>query len=187
MSEKQEFVIVGLNSIGRNLAGLLAFGAIGTITLVDDQIVSHKCKDQGYIIPIDLNMPKVEATAQALQDAVNDLEIVKVERFDEVLIDRLASKISGNTTIFFCEPMSDKARLHMCSALKNACKAIYFFGFYDDNTAGVFKVVPTVYSVERNLEEIPTGKEVCSEGKLAAARAFAAYINSAHIAAETII
>lgn len=187
MSDKQELVIVGLNSIGRTLAGLLAFGGFGTLTLVDDQKVSDKCKEQGYIIPIDLNLPKIEATAGALNEAIANLEIAKVERFDEALTDRLASKISGNTTLFFCEPMSDKARLHMCTMLKNACKAIYFFGFYDDGTAGVFKVVPSAYNLEKSLDDIPTGKEVCSEGKLAAARAFAAYVNSSHILAETII
>jgi hypothetical protein len=187
MSDKQEFVIVGLNSIGRTLAGLLAFSEQGKLTLVDDQLVSDRCKEQGYIIPIDLNLPKPEAVAGALNEAISNLEISKVERFDEALIERLVSKINGNTTLFFCEPMSDKARLHMCTALKNACKAIYFFGFYDDHTAGVFKVVPSAYNLEKDLDGIPTGKEVCSEGKIAAARAFAAYINSNHVLVETVI
>jgi hypothetical protein len=83
--------------------------------------------------------------------------------------------------------MSDKARLHMCTAFRNACKAIYFFGFYEDGTAGVFKVVPSAYNIEKSLEDVPVGKEVCAEGKLGAARAFAAYVNSSHVLAETII
>lgn len=186
MSDKQEFVIVGLNSIGRTLAGLLAFGESGKLTLVDEQIVSEKCKEQGYLVPIDLNMPKTEATISALNESVANLEISEAKRFDEGMIERLTSKISGNTVVFFCEPMSDKARLHMCSSLKNACKAIYFFGFYDDGTAGVYKVIPGNYNLERSLDEIPSGKEVCAEGKLAAARAYSAHINSSNILPEII-
>lgn len=179
MLDKVEFVIVGLNSIGRTLAGLLSTGVAGKLTLVDDKIVTSKSIEQGYL-PIDINMLKVDAIEGALREVTFGLRVEKLLRLDEVAVDILASKISGNTVLFYCDPISNKSKVHLCKTLRNSCQAIYFFGFRGDGSASIFKYKCTSYVQIEDLVAVPEveDKEVYEEGRLAACTAFAMYISS---------
>ena len=179
MLDKMEFVIVGLNSIGRTLASLLATGVSGKLTLVDDKTVTARSIEQGYL-PIDINMLKVDALEGALREITFGLEVEKLPKLDEVAIDALASKISGNTVLFYCEPISNKSKVHLCKSLRNSCQAIYFFGFRDDGVVSIFKYKCTSYIQIEDLTAVPEVdyKEVYAEGRLAASTAFALYVSS---------
>lgn len=179
MLDKMEFVIVGLNSIGRTLASLLATGVSGKLTLVDDKTVTARSIEQGYL-PIDMNMLKVDALEGALREITFGLEVEKLSKLDQAAVDVLASKISGNTVLFYCEPISNKSKVHLCKSLRNSCQAIYFFGFRDDGSVSIFKYKCTSYVQIEDLAAVPEvdEKEVYTEGRLAASTAFAMYISS---------
>jgi len=67
MSDTLEFVVVGLNSIGRTLAGLFSVSNLGTVTLIDDKKVSAKCLASGYL-EIDIGQYRTDATADAIKE-----------------------------------------------------------------------------------------------------------------------
>jgi len=178
MSDNVEFVVVGLNSIGRTLAGLLSVSNLGPVTLIDDKKVSAKCVASGYL-EIDVGQYRTDATADAIKEINPKAKINKLMRLDDSAVETLTSKISGNTVMLCCDPMSDKSRLHVCAEMKNACQAIYFFGFNeDDGNCSITRIVPGTYNIEKTLENIPSGKEVPEEGRLAAAKAFALQVSS---------
>jgi len=178
MSDTVEFVVLGLNSIGRTLAGLLSVSNLGPVTLIDDKKVSAKCVASGYL-EIDVGQYRTDATADAIKEISPKAKVNKLMRLDESAIEQLTSKISGNTVLLCCDPMSDKSRLHMCAELKNACQAIYFFGFNEDEgSCNITRVVPGTHDLEKTLENIPDGKEIPKEGKFAAAKAFALQVST---------
>lgn len=177
MSDNVEFVVVGLNSIGRTMAGLISVSNLGSVTLIDDKKVSAKCVASGYL-DMDIGHYRTDATADAIEQ-ISNAKITKLMRLDNSAVENLTSKISGNTVMLCCDPMSSKSRLHLYAEMKNACQAIYFFGFNEkDGNCSITHIVPGTYNVEKTLENIPSGKEIPEEGKLAAAKAFALYVSS---------
>lgn len=180
MSDKTEYVVVGLNSIGRTLAGLLAFGESGTLTLVDDQKVNDKSVPQGYMA-VDLGLHKTDAVEATLRETSSFLDIRKYSRLDGELVDRLVSKISGDTVVFYCETLSSNGRLHAYEDLKNCCKEIYFFGFHEDGSAQFYRATGNMNLQGKHLDKVPDGKENCIEGKKAAARAFGMHVREKHV------
>jgi hypothetical protein len=178
MSDTVEFVVVGLNSIGRTLAGLIAISNLGPVTLIDDKKVSAKCTASGYL-EIDVGQYRVDATADAIKEISPKAKINKFMRLDNSTIETFTSKINGNTIMLCCDSMSDRSRIHICTEMKNSCQEIYFFGFNEkDGSCDITCIVPGIYNLEKILEDIPNGKEVPEEGKLAAAKVFALQVNS---------
>jgi len=176
MSDTLEFVVVGLNSIGRTLAGLFSVSNLGTVTLIDDKKVSAKCLASGYL-EIDIGQYRTDATADAIKEINPQAKINKLMRLDESAIQTLTSKISGNTVMLCCDSMSDKSRLHICTEMRNACLAIYFFGFDEDGSdCSITRIVPGNDNLEKTLENIPAGKESLEKGRFAAAKAFASTV-----------
>lgn len=187
MSNKTEYVVIGLNSIGRTLAGLLAFGEDGIITLVDGDKVSEKSLPQGYM-PVDVGLHKTDAVEATLRETSSFLAINKhtnMAAFND-LRDRLVSKISGDTVVFYCENLSLNGRLNAYEDFKNCCKELYFFGFHPDGTAQFYRAIGGMNLQEKQLNQIPEGRENCVEGKKVAARAFGMHVREKHIAVVEI-
>lgn len=183
MNEQVEFVVVGLNSIGRTLAGLLSVSELGSVTLIDDKKVSAKCVTSGYL-EIDVGQYRTDATADAIREINPKAKISKKMRLDDDALDSLASKINGNTVLLCCDNMSPKARQHLYTEMQNCCQAIYFFGFDDTEGSGqVVRLTTGGYNADKAIEKIPAGRELPVEGKRLAAKAFAMQV-SADQAAE---
>lgn len=178
--DKIEFVVVGMNSIGRSLVGMLAALGTGTITLVDDKMVSTgaKSQEQGFG-NLDSGMPKTQAVMEAMGEAFYNVKFSEHRLLDEELIQELSSKIKGNTVLVCCEPVTPGTKQHLCKSLENSCKEIYFTGFTQEGLGNVFKYTcgsNADYSPE--LDHVPYGKEVASVGRTIAAHVFASIVNS---------
>jgi hypothetical protein len=179
-NDKIEFVIVGMNSIGRSLVGMLAALGTESITLVDDKIVSAgaKSQEQGFG-DLDLGMPKTQAVMEAMSEAFYNIKFSQHKLLDEELIQKLSSKIKGNTVLVCCEPMTLGTKQHLCKFLENSCKEIYFTGFTQEGLGNVLKYTCGSHAdCGSELDQVSYGKEVANIGRTIAAHVFASIVNS---------
>jgi sulfur carrier protein ThiS adenylyltransferase len=103
--------IVGAGAIGRQVAVQLAVMGVSPLTLIDHDIVEEvNLGAQGYL-DADLGRPKVEATADLVNQSNRDVEVIEFHR-------RFLKSEDAAERVFYCVDSIDTRR-HIFAALKS--------------------------------------------------------------------
>lgn len=170
MSQKTEYVVLGLNRTGRALALMLGLGRNNPITLIDDETVTEAHYPQGYG-EVDLNMNKAEAVKATILETANPkLNITCRTNSDEALKE-LSGKING-CVLFCCKPISNKSKHHIWKTLVESCQGLYFVTYSENGQSEVSTADGYPELAQTYFENMWTGKENLEIANTTAARAF---------------
>jgi len=169
---KQEFVVVGLNGTGRTLASLLGAYHKGTVTLMDEDLVTKESFTQGYS-DVDLGLPKVQAVQEAVAELSKSSTFRQFTDLDS-LIEDLTTQL-GNTVVFCCKPMTAKTRAYVSKTLALSCPYLYFCGYDDTGAYSIQDSQDPKYSTQ--LLDLQSCKENVAKCGLAAVEMFVRHAN----------
>lgn len=170
---KQEFVVVGLNGTGRTLASLLGAYHQGTVTLMDEDLVTKESFNQGYS-NVDLGLSKVQAVEEAVTEFSKSSTFRQFTNLD-CLLDDLTSQL-GNTVVFCCKPMTAKTRAYVAKTLASSCPYLYFCGYDATGSYTIQDSRDPDYA--NNLVELQSCKENVAKCGLAAVDMFVRHANN---------